>query len=156
MKYTRDLRLRKDGRYDGQQPLHPPTDDDTSSILNTHSQSPSPLPPNGTAIPYKMPPKKASADEAPSLILNYLIQQNRPYSAMDISSNLLNQVTKTKTDKILKELAEEGKIVGKNAGKAWIFHAVQVSFDVPCCLGLCFLLDRVRGPQSYDAKSGRE
>lgn len=77
-----------------------------------------------------MPPRKpatdkASADEAPTLILNYLTQQNRPYSATDISSNLHNKVTKTKTDKILKELAEEGKIVGKNAGKAWIFHALQ-------------------------------
>lgn len=81
--------------------------------------------------PRKPATEKASADEAPTLILNYLIQQNRPYSATDVSSNLHNKVTKTKTDKILKELAEEGKIVGKNTGKAWIFHALQVSFIFP-------------------------
>lgn len=105
--------------------------------------------------PRKPAAEKASADEAPTLILNYLIQQNRPYSATDVSSNLHNKVTKTKTDKILKELAEEGKIVGKNAGKAWIFHALQVGFILasgpfPIFLSYIFLRSLCSWQEDYD------
>ncbi|ELR03845.1 hypothetical protein GMDG_01374 [Pseudogymnoascus destructans 20631-21] len=83
-----------------------------------------------------MPPRKAAAastttkpttDDAKActLILTYLISQNRPYSATEISSNLHNAVTKARTDKLLKEMFERGEIAGKASGKQWVFWGVQ-------------------------------
>ena len=80
-----------------------------------------------------MPPKKAApkptSDDtlATSLILDYLVSQNRPYSATEISSNLHNAVSKTRTDKLLKEMFERGEIGGRASGKQWVFWGVQVS-----------------------------
>ncbi|OAF57354.1 hypothetical protein VC83_04699 [Pseudogymnoascus destructans] len=87
-----------------------------------------------------MPPRKAAAastttkpttDDAKActLILTYLISQNRPYSATEISSNLHNAVTKARTDKLLKEMFERGEIAGKASGKQWVFWGVQVCFS---------------------------
>jgi 26S proteasome regulatory subunit (ATPase 3-interacting protein) len=82
-----------------------------------------------------MPPKKDTAPKpttddakASALILEYLTTQNRPYSATDISANLHNAVTKTRTEKCLKEMLERGVIGGKAAGKQWVFWGLQVSF----------------------------
>lgn len=81
-----------------------------------------------------MPSRKPTAKASPSdpdpteLIVSYLKSQNRPYSATDISSNLHNKVTKTKTDKFLKEMFERKEIDGKVSGKQWVYWCLQV-----CC-----------------------
>ncbi|KFY63741.1 hypothetical protein V496_03696 [Pseudogymnoascus sp. VKM F-4515 (FW-2607)] len=82
-----------------------------------------------------MPPRKAAAStttkpitddsKACTIILNYLVSQNRPYSATEISSNLHNAVTKARTDKLLKEMFERGEIAGKASGKQWVFWGLQ-------------------------------
>lgn len=80
-----------------------------------------------------MPPKKEAKPKptsddtvATGLILDYLLQQNRPYSATEISSNLHNAVTKTRTDKLLKECFERGEIGGRASGKQWVYWGLQV------------------------------
>jgi 26S proteasome regulatory subunit (ATPase 3-interacting protein) len=61
------------------------------------------------------------------LILTYLRRQpSRPYSAVDISANLKNRVTKTSAAKILKDLHERGEIAGCTQGKQSVYHALQV------------------------------
>ncbi|MCJ1461864.1 hypothetical protein MMC07_000463 [Pseudocyphellaria aurata] len=83
-----------------------------------------------------MAPRKEKADKtsngggnAENLIVNYLKQQNRPYSATDISANLHNKVTKTYATKALKELHESQLIAGKAAGKQIVYHALQDPSD---------------------------
>lgn len=77
--------------------------------------------------PRKSATKATSDDSAPEeLILTYLKAQNRPYSATDISANLHNKVTKTKADKLLKDLFERNEIGGKASGKQWVFWCLQV------------------------------
>ncbi|KAL1602752.1 hypothetical protein SLS60_006173 [Paraconiothyrium brasiliense] len=71
------------------------------------------------------PAAKATADEAAGMILNYLRTQNRPYSAIDISNNLHNKVTKAAAAKVLKELHERNEIEGRAAGKQIVYHAIQ-------------------------------
>lgn len=80
-----------------------------------------------------MPPKKEAKPKptsddtvATGLILDYLVQQNRPYSATEVSSNLHNAVTKTRTDKLLKECFERGEIGGRASGKQWVYWGLQV------------------------------
>ncbi|KAI4693064.1 uncharacterized protein J4E88_001435 [Alternaria novae-zelandiae] len=46
--------------------------------------------------PRKKAEEKATANEAADLVLEYLRKQNRPYSAIDVSANLHNKVTKGK------------------------------------------------------------
>jgi 26S proteasome regulatory subunit (ATPase 3-interacting protein) len=76
--------------------------------------------------PRKPATPKAPSDTAADLVYDYLLSTNRPYSATDVSSNLHNKVTKSKSDKILREMAEEGRIVRRQAGKQWVFHTKQV------------------------------
>ena len=90
-----------------------------------------------------MPPRKVAASsttkptsddaKACTIILTYLIAQNRPFSATEISSNLHNAVTKARTDKLLKEMFERGEIAGRASGKQWVFWGLQVCLFV--CLG---------------------
>lgn len=82
--------------------------------------------------------KAVTGEEAETLILRYLREQNRPYSATEVSANLhgkvsfsflliscqdmelgrscadeCGQVTKTVADKLLKEMEQSGTIMGK-------------------------------------------
>ncbi|KAH9879980.1 hypothetical protein J1614_002005 [Plenodomus biglobosus] len=75
--------------------------------------------------PRKKAEEKASANEASELVLHYLRKQNRPYSAIDVSANLHNKVTKTAAAKILKDLHEQKQIEGRPAGKQIVYHAIQ-------------------------------
>ncbi|KNG47689.1 aaa-domain-containing protein [Stemphylium lycopersici] len=52
-------------------------------------------------------------------------KQNRPYSAIDVSANLHNKVTKAAAAKILKDLHEQKVIEGRAAGKQIVYHALQ-------------------------------
>ncbi|KAA8913847.1 homologous-pairing protein-like protein 2 [Sphaerosporella brunnea] len=77
-----------------------------------------------------MPPKKEkkeqfTGDQASDMILEYLMKQNRPYSATDISSNLHNAVTKATAARILKEMHESALIEGRISGKQIVYHAIQ-------------------------------
>ncbi|EPS26577.1 hypothetical protein PDE_01514 [Penicillium oxalicum 114-2] len=72
--------------------------------------------------------KPAEPDDV-SLILDYLRQQNRPYSAIEVSANLHNKVTKAQATKVLKELHQKGEIEGRTAGKQTVYHALQESSD---------------------------
>ncbi|KAH1375357.1 hypothetical protein KXW31_000951 [Aspergillus fumigatus] len=67
-------------------------------------------------------------DEA-SLILDYLRKQNRPYSAIDVSTNLHNKVTKTHAAKVLRELHRKKEIEARVSGKHTVYHAVQEASD---------------------------
>jgi 26S proteasome regulatory subunit (ATPase 3-interacting protein) len=69
---------------------------------------------------------KFTPAQSSALILSYLRKQNRPYSAIDISANLKNRVTKTAAAKLLKDLHERGEIEGRLAGKGVVYHALQV------------------------------
>ncbi|RHZ51117.1 hypothetical protein CDV55_101677 [Aspergillus turcosus] len=70
----------------------------------------------------------ASNDET-SLILDYLRKQNRPYSAIDVSANLHNKVSKTQTAKVLRELHRKKEIEARISGKQTVYHALQDASD---------------------------
>ncbi|KAF9701226.1 hypothetical protein EKO04_000867 [Ascochyta lentis] len=69
--------------------------------------------------------EKATGAEGSDMILHYLRRENRPYSAIDVSSNLHNKVTKAAAAKLLKDLHEQKQIEGRPAGKQIVYHALQ-------------------------------
>ncbi|TVY64193.1 Homologous-pairing protein, partial [Lachnellula suecica] len=83
--------------------------------------------------------KAVTGDEAEKLIVAYLKEQNRPYSATEVSANLHGKVTKTVADKLLKELEQSGAIMGKASngekkpgekkGGQWVFWCKQDPAD---------------------------
>ncbi|KAL6709535.1 hypothetical protein ACN47E_001470 [Coniothyrium glycines] len=73
--------------------------------------------------------EKASASEATDMVLHYIRKQNRPYSAIEVSANLHNKVTKSSAVKILKDLHEQKQIEGRAAGKQIVYHAIQDAND---------------------------
>ncbi|CAG5148165.1 uncharacterized protein ALTATR162_LOCUS2160 [Alternaria atra] len=77
--------------------------------------------------PRKKTEEKATANEASNMVLEYLRKQNRPYSAIDVSANLHNKVTKASAAKILRDLHEQRAIEGRAAGKQIVYHALQAS-----------------------------
>ncbi|RDW73745.1 hypothetical protein BP5796_07187 [Coleophoma crateriformis] len=66
-----------------------------------------------------------TGDAAVQCLMNYLEGQNRPYNGTDIIANLHGKVKKSIADKLLVEMANQGKIMGKLAGKSWIFWCIQ-------------------------------
>ena len=72
-------------------------------------------------IKFKMSKKKSPE----SAILEYLQQQNRPYSAVDVFNNLHKEFGKTAVVKALETLAEEKKIIEKTYGKQKIYAPLQ-------------------------------
>ncbi|KAJ5710752.1 hypothetical protein N7488_004908 [Penicillium malachiteum] len=92
--------------------------------------------------------KDTKTDDDATLVLNYLREQksdayhssflllvtiltkdmsSRPYSAIEISANLHNQVSKAQAAKILKELHQKKEIEERTAGKQVVYHAIQDS-----------------------------
>jgi len=69
--------------------------------------------------------KKREPDVA---ILEYLQQQNRPYSAVDIYNNLHKEFGKTAVEKSLETLSEDGKIDKKTYGKQKVFAPCQSKY----------------------------
>ncbi|OJJ43352.1 hypothetical protein ASPZODRAFT_919782 [Penicilliopsis zonata CBS 506.65] len=91
------------------------------------------------------PDKSASkGDEGVVLILDYLRAQNRPYSAIEISANLHNKVTKANAAKILKELHGNEEIEGRVSGKQIVYHALQSPEDDASPEGLADLEGEVK------------
>ncbi|KAK9480838.1 Tat binding protein 1-interacting [Lipomyces japonicus] len=77
-----------------------------------------------------MAPKKEKvqtvpAEEAESRILDYMIGQNRPYSAMDIMQNLHNTISRTVVNRALVNLEARGVLVSKTFGKQVIYVSKQ-------------------------------
>eukprot|EP00054_Salpingoeca_dolichothecata_P003018 m.24874 g.24874 ORF g.24874 m.24874 type:complete len:221 (+) comp13477_c0_seq1:137-799(+) len=77
----------------------------------------------------KKPAGIKNVDEASGIILKYLNEQNRPYNAGDIHSNLHNTIGKTAVTKALAALAADGKIIEKINGKAKIYYPDQSQFE---------------------------
>lgn len=71
---------------------------------------------------------KKSDDEASDAVLNYLTKQNRPYSAVDIFSNLHKKFGKTAVQRSLEKLASKGVITEKINGKQKVYAPKQDQF----------------------------
>ncbi|KAG9244878.1 Tat binding protein 1-interacting protein-domain-containing protein [Calycina marina] len=81
--------------------------------------------------------KPVTGEEAQRVILEYLVAQNRPYSAGDIHLNLHGKVTKTVADKVCKEMEANGQIMMKatnsdttKKGTQFVFWAKQDPADI--------------------------
>ncbi|XP_063107664.1 homologous-pairing protein 2 homolog isoform X2 [Cavia porcellus] len=72
-----------------------------------------------------------AAAGAPGVVLRYLQEQNRPYSAQDVFGNLQREhgLGKAAVVKALEQLAQQGKIREKTYGKQKIYFAGQDQFD---------------------------
>ncbi|XP_012582055.1 PREDICTED: homologous-pairing protein 2 homolog isoform X2 [Condylura cristata] len=72
-----------------------------------------------------------AAAGAPRILLRYLQEQNRPYSAQDVFGNLQREhgLGKAAVVKALEQLAQQGKIKEKMYGKQKIYFADQDQFD---------------------------
>jgi 26S proteasome regulatory subunit, ATPase 3, interacting protein len=105
--------------------------------------------------------KAVTGEDAEKLVKAYLREQNRPYSATEVSANLHGkvcflfpllcleaedeQVTKTVADKLLKEMEQSGAIMGKASngekkpgekkGGQWVFWCLQVCISSTHFLG---------------------
>ncbi|XP_040353557.1 homologous-pairing protein 2 homolog isoform X1 [Herpailurus yagouaroundi] len=73
-----------------------------------------------------------AAAGAPGILLRYLQEQNRPYSAQDVFGNLQREhgLGKAAVVKALEQLAQQGKIKEKMYGKQKIYFADQDQFDM--------------------------
>ncbi|XP_035889828.1 homologous-pairing protein 2 homolog isoform X1 [Phyllostomus discolor] len=73
-----------------------------------------------------------AASGAPGILLKYLREQNRPYSAQDVFGNLQREhgLGKAAVVKALDQLAQQGKIKEKMYGKQKIYFADQDQFDM--------------------------
>lgn len=73
-----------------------------------------------------------AANGAPGILLKYLREQNRPYSAQDVFGNLQREhgLGKAAVVKALEQLAQQGKIKEKMYGKQKIYFADQDQFDM--------------------------
>jgi len=69
--------------------------------------------------------------EARSLVLDYMTEQNRPYSAVQLFDNLHQRVKKAQVPKILEALAKEGKLKEFVFGKTKIYLVEQSFFPEP-------------------------
>ena len=66
-----------------------------------------------------------AAAAADKKILNYMQDQNRPYSATDVLLNLHKEIGKTQVVKSLEGLAKAGHLVEKVYGKQKIYFVNQ-------------------------------
>nr|QIC49961.1 pairing protein 2 [Actinia equina] len=69
--------------------------------------------------------KESGTEEA---VLSYLTKNNRPYSAVDIFTNLHKEFGKTAVQKSLENLATQGKIKEKLYGKQKVYAPLQDHF----------------------------
>eukprot|EP00826_Nyctotherus_ovalis_P064939 TRINITY_DN9535_c0_g3_i1.p1 TRINITY_DN9535_c0_g3~~TRINITY_DN9535_c0_g3_i1.p1 ORF type:complete len:192 (+),score=57.69 TRINITY_DN9535_c0_g3_i1:92-667(+) len=69
--------------------------------------------------------KKLTGDsinpEDKARVLNYMKEQNRPYSALNVFDNLHGEIKKTEVQRILDVLVEEGEVKSKDFGKFVIY-----------------------------------
>ena len=65
-------------------------------------------------------------DAAAAAVLQYLVQQNRPYSAQDVFMNLHKEHSKAVVQKVIDQLVETQELREKVNGKQKCFVANQV------------------------------
>ncbi|KJF60070.1 uncharacterized protein CIMG_10871 [Coccidioides immitis RS] len=78
---------------------------------------------------------------------------SRPYSAIDISANLHNKVTKAYTAKALRELHEKKQVEGRALGKQIVYHAIQDAIDEATPEGLAGLDEEIEAFKSQVASA---
>ncbi|QVM06493.1 hypothetical protein D8B26_001201 [Coccidioides posadasii str. Silveira] len=78
---------------------------------------------------------------------------SRPYSAIDISANLHNKVTKAYTAKALRELHEKKQVEGRASGKQIVYHAIQDAIDESTPEGLAGLDEEIQAFKSQVASA---
>lgn len=61
-----------------------------------------------------------------TIVLDYLVKQNRPYSVTDIVTNLHNSMSKVVATKALVQLEATGAILAKTYAKSVIYVIKQV------------------------------
>ncbi|RNA09339.1 pairing 2 -like protein [Brachionus plicatilis] len=59
------------------------------------------------------------------MVLEYLVKQNRPFSAQDVTTNLNIDLGKSSIANILEKLAVDNRIIEKTYGKQKIYMALQ-------------------------------
>lgn len=64
-------------------------------------------------------------------ILTYMLEQNRPYSFQNILDNLKGQIKKVSGLKAAEHLVSEGKLLGKDFGKARVYLPNQAMLPTP-------------------------
>lgn len=64
-------------------------------------------------------------------VCEYLLVQNRPYNAIQITENLRKTIPKSHIDKVLDALSAKGTLVCKEVGKQKIYYPNQEQFDTP-------------------------
>jgi len=69
--------------------------------------------------------KKISKDEMETRILQYVVQQNRPYNAQNVFDNMHGVIPKSQVPIILDNLCSTGRLIAKEYGKNRIFLPVQ-------------------------------
>ncbi|EDO49087.1 predicted protein [Nematostella vectensis] len=72
---------------------------------------------------------KKKDSEAADAVLSYLVKNNRPYSAVDIFTNLHKEYGKTAVQRSLESLASEDKIQEKVYGKQKVYAPKQDQFS---------------------------
>lgn len=81
---------------------------------------------DGAAKPVKK--STVSDREGKQLILDYMVQHNRPYGYLNIYDNLHEVVKKSSVQKLLEELTAEGKLQSKQYNKAIIYLPKQPEY----------------------------
>jgi len=95
-----------------------------SSSSSVGSASATPVPNKPKAAPVK-------SEDAFQVVLDYLVQQNRPYSYIQIFDNLHGVVKKNDVPKICDKLVADGKLVEFVFGKAKVYMADQSQYAAP-------------------------
>ncbi|VDM64062.1 unnamed protein product [Angiostrongylus costaricensis] len=85
-------------------------------------------------------------------ITEYMVEQNRPYSATDVYANLRQEFGKTLVLKVLESCAASGTLKEKMIGKQKIFYANQENLEV-CDEAAIADLDSQIGCLSEELKS---
>lgn len=86
-------------------------------------ESKTPEKPQSPNVPLS-PPKQELPDEE-QVVLDYMVTQNRPYSALNVCDNLRGVIKKPQVIKILDHLTELGKVQAKDFGKARVYLVDQ-------------------------------
>nr|AGH55780.1 Hop2 [Brachionus calyciflorus] len=68
---------------------------------------------------------KIGKNKNETIVLDYLVEQNRPFSAQDITNNLDGKLGKTVITNALEKLAADNRIIEKVYGKQKVYMALQ-------------------------------
>jgi len=75
--------------------------------------------------------KQAAPDDPKEFVRQYMVQQNRPYTALVVYENLHQQIKKPALIRIMDELTEEGHLQVKDFKKVRMYLAKQADSSVP-------------------------